>query len=408
MTGVDELNELMSAAIAEYVIKRPESAQLHERARRHLPGGNTRSVLDIKPFPFKVASADGAYLTDVDGHRYLDLLGNYSAGIFGHSPAVLHETLLAALDNGWSLGATHTAEIELAELLCERFPSLDMVRFTNSGTEANLMALATAKHVTGHGEILMFAGGYHGGVLYFGDTGRPLAVPHDYVHAPYNQVAGLAALFEQHALAAVLVEPMLGSGGCYPADQAFLQTLRDLCTQHGTILIFDEVMTSRLSIGGAQLALGVTPDMTTLGKYLGGSMSFGAFGGRRDIMEVFDPESSRGVTHGGTFNNNVLTMRAGVTALRHLVTSDSLRELNDRGDRLRQRLVEPLAVHGLHATGWGSLIGIHADDDPRRLDLFFYRMLNAGFYFAPRGYLALSMAVTDDDLDRFVKSVANT
>jgi glutamate-1-semialdehyde 2,1-aminomutase len=403
-----DLDGRVAAAHRRYATARPRSAALDVRARRVLPGGNTRSVLDFAPFPFRVASASAAELVDVDGHRYLDLCGNYTAGLLGHSPTVVRDAVVAALERGWALGAVHEAETELAELVCERFPTIDQVRFTNSGTEANLMAIGTALHHTGRRTVGVFDHAYHGGVLAFG-TGtdgphHPLNVPHRFHVAPFDDVGGLDALFADGDLGCVLVEAVQGSGGCRPASAEFLHELRSRCDAHGVVLVFDEVMTSRLAPGGAQDLFGIRADMTTLGKYLGGGFTFGAFGGRRDIMAAFDPNAGGGLTQAGTFNNNVASMAAAVATLRHELTSDRIIEVNRRGDRLRDELDAALDTPGLWVTGLGSMNSFHAGDD-RRLDLLFHDLLDDGVYVARRGFMALSMEITDEHCDRVVASV---
>lgn len=415
------LDDALTAARDRYVVAHPRSAALAERAQRVLPGGNTRSVLHIDPFAFRVAAAEGAYLHDVDGHRYLDLLGDYSAGLLGHDPAPVAAAVRSRLDRGWALGAMAEAEIVLAEAVAARFPSIEQVRFTNSGTEANLMAIVTARHATGRDRVVVFDGGYHGGLLYFGPSGAGVRAPFEYAVLPYNDTEALERELADHGdrTACVLVEPMLGASGCIPATRSFLQAARTATRDAGAVLVFDEVMTSRLSVGGAQGLLGITPDLTTLGKYLAGGLTFGAFGGSRDLMAAFDPAAG-GLSHGGTFNNNALTMAAGAV-VHEIVTVDGwLDALTARGDRLRERLTELFGASSLpfSATGWGSLCAIHpvtgpvaspADlkgADDRWRQLFFHDLLDGGFYLAPRGYLALSAAVTDDDLDRFVDAVA--
>ena len=410
-----DLDEAVAEARRNYAERRPESARLAAVASEYLPGGNTRSVLDFEPFPFRVTSAEGAVLTDVDGHTYVDLLGNYTAGLLGHRPAAVRKAVVGALDAGLSIGATHPAEIELARLVCERFKSIDQVRFTNSGTEANLYALATAIHCTGRRGVLVFHAGYHGGVLYFGPTGRPINVPHQWVFADYNDIESVRLAFEAHPgeIASVLVEPMIGASGCIPGEPEFLGQLRNHCDSHGSLLIFDEVMTSRLSPGGAQELLGITPDMTTLGKYLAGGLTIGAFGGRRDLMAAFDPASGGALTQGGTFNNNTLTMAAGVAAMTDVLSPALMVEVNERGEKLRHRLSELFHESGLplSITGWGSMMNIHAvpepvrtpadlaDADERLKELLFFELLEAGFYMARRGFIALTSEITDDHLE---------
>lgn len=420
------MNVSMEAALAEaesrYVAANPTSAARHDTARNAMPGGNTRTVLHYSPFPLAWDKGEGATLTDLDGHAYVDFLGEYSAGLYGHSNPQIQAAMHKAIDDGTVLGGPNVYEAELASLIRSRFPSLQQLRFCNSGTEANVFALMTARAVTGRGKIMVFDGGYHGGVLYFGHGGIPINLPLDWVLAPYNDVEGTLALIRQHGqdLAAILVEPMLGSGGCLPARRDFLGALRQAASELDIILIFDEVMTSRLSSGGLQAALGVTPDMTTLGKYLGGGASFGAFGGRRDIMAHYDPEQPGYWPHAGTFNNNVLSMAAGLTGLRDIYTPAAAIELNAKGDRLREGINALAQKHdtGLSATGCGSFIGLHftrdivdrpahpaEEEETRRSKLHKLMHLDfiaAGLYFARRGYMALNLALTDRDIERFL------
>jgi glutamate-1-semialdehyde 2,1-aminomutase len=417
--GGAELAAAVAAAEERYTRANPKSLQRHREAAAVMPGGNTRSVLHYSPFPVTFARAEGATLHDLDGHAYADLLGEYTAGLYGHSHPVIMAAAADALAGGIVLGGANRWEAELARLITARFPSCDLIRFCNSGTEANLMALVTARAVTGRAAILAFAGAYHGGVLMFANGGSPINVPFPSVIAPYNDAAATAALIDRHAqkLAAILVEPMMGSGGAIPADPAFLATLRAAASQHGIVLVFDEVMTSRLSPGGLQEKLGVRPDLTTFGKYLGGGFSFGAFGGARHLMERYDPRRPDAFAHAGTFNNNVLSMAAGVAGLEQVYTPDAAVALNARGDNLRARLNHVLAERqaGAQVTGVGSLLNVHfqrgeilaptdVDPAPASRALFHLVMMERGFYLARRGFMALSLALTDDDGDRFVEA----
>ena len=421
VTALDTaLDTALAAAQQRYADTHPVSASWAARATEVLPGGNTRSVLHFDPFPFRVASAEGRYLTDVDGHRYLDLLGNYTAGLLGHSPEPVRTAVHTAIDGGWALGAVHPDEVRLAELIAERIPSIEQVRFTNSGTEANLMALALATTHTARSKVLVFDGGYHGGVITFGNA-REVNVPHDWIVSTYNDVGALDAIVAEHGqtIAAVLVEPLQGSAGCIPGDPAFIASLRRHCDETGALLIFDEVMTSRLAPGGAQEVLGVTPDLTTLGKYLAGGFSFGAFGGRRELMAAFDANAGGRLGHAGTFNNNVVSMAAGVATLAEVLTPEVLAATNARGERLRSELNATFARHDLamSATGSGSLLNLHgtagpvrsvadlATSDDRWKALLFFDALDAGFHLARRGFIALSIEITDDDVEAFVSFV---
>lgn len=395
----------LAAAHELYRSKRPRSAEADLAARAVMPGGNTRSVLHFDPFPFRVASAAGAELTDIDGHTYVDLLGNYTAGLLGHSPAPIQRAVSAALETGFAMGATHTVEIEAARLVVDRFESIEQVRFTNSGTEANLMALGVALSHTGRSTIVVFDHGYHGGVLSFGEGASPMNVPHDFVVLPFNDLDAVLETLKSSDIACVLVEPMQGSGGCIPAADGFLEGLRDACSDAGALLIFDEVMTSRLSPGGAQERFGVTPDMTTLGKYLAGGLTFGAFGGRTDLMAAFDSSAGGTLSQAGTFNNNILSMSAVVATMSEVLTPELISNVNDRGDRLREGLTAIFENTSFSVSGVGSLMAIHAE--PVELELFFHAMLDAGWYLARRGFIALSVEIDDELIDRFLTAAAD-
>jgi glutamate-1-semialdehyde 2,1-aminomutase len=420
MTTLEPSTSLDAALVQarrRYADANPVSASWAQRAADVLPGGNTRSVLHFDPFPFRVASAEGRHLVDVDGHRYVDLLGNYTAGLLGHSPAPVRAAAHEAIDGGWALGAVHPNEVRLAELIAGRFASIEQVRFTNSGTEANLMALAVATNHTNRRRVLVFAGGYHGGVLTFAGH-RDVNVPHDWIVSTYNDIEAVDSVFAEQgdSIAAVLVEPLQGSAGCLPADPDFLRSLRRHCDDTGALLIFDEVMTSRLAPGGMQQLLGIAPDLTTLGKYLAGGFTFGAFGGPRHLMAAFDANAGGRLGHAGTFNNNVVSMAAGVATLTEVLTAEVLATTNARGERLRSGLNDTFDRHGVPmcATGAGSLMNLHGtagpvtsvDDlrsaDDRWKELLFFSALDTGFYIARRGFIALSIEITDDDVDAFV------
>jgi glutamate-1-semialdehyde 2,1-aminomutase len=335
-----------------------------------MPGGNTRTTLHYGPFPLAMQGGRGSHLTDVDGHSYVDFVNEHTAGLFGHSDPVIGEALHRAIDGGFVLGAPNPFEHRLAEALVRRFAAIERVRFCNSGTEANLLALAAARAFTGREAVLVFHGAYHGSLLYFGHGASPLNMPFPVVLSTFNDADRAVADIDAHAgrLAAVLVEPMQGSAGALPAEPGFLEALREACTRHGIVLILDEVMTSRLGPGGVQGRLGLVPDMTTLGKYVGGGMTIGAFGGRADIMGRFDPGRAGAWSHGGTFNNNILAMAAGVAALEQVLTAAAVEALNARGDRLRQALAGLAGRHGLPVvvTGMGSIFGFHFHRGPAR------------------------------------------
>jgi len=415
-----DADEALAEAKRRYADSHPASRRVHEAAARSLPGGNTRTGIFFDPFPVAWASGQGARLWDEDGEA--------TAGIFGHSDTVIRAAVEAQLDRGWNLGGHTALEGQLADLLTARFKNLERVRLCNSGTEANTFAIQTARIMTGRPAVLGFSGCYHGGLLSFTAADNPLNVPFETVVATYNDADATAALIDTHAerLAAVIVEPMIGGGGCIPADPEFLRMLRERTAAHGIVLIFDEVMTSRLAPGGLQEKLGIVPDLTSLGKYIGGGFTVGAFGGRADLMERYDPRQAVPLQHSGTYNNNVFTLAAGIAGLGQVYTPAAAVGLNARGDALRERLnaVCRAADVALQVTGIGSMLGFHtrrekvrspadaAQADARLRNLLFYDLLEQGIYMMPRRcFMALSLPLTEADcsaleaaLEEFVAS----
>ena len=439
-----ELGLALEEAHKLYTTKNPQSQSHHTQACQFLPGGNTRTVLHTTPFPLTIASGSGPTLTTLDNDTYIDFLGEYTAGIYGHNHPVIHTAIKSALSSGWNYGGHNAYESALAEVVVKRFaPTLELVRFVNSGTEANMMAIATALAYTGKSKILLFTKGYHGSTISgrTPSTKKSINLPHDFVVGTYNDVSGTEALVNDAAtqghLAAILVEPMLGSGGCYQATAEFLSTLRRLATQNNALLIFDEVMTSRLGYSGLGATTGVTPDLMTLGKWVGGGMSFGLFGGRRDIMQLYDPRSGS-LEHPGTFNNNVFTMRAGLAGCA-LLTKEVINALNERGEDMKRRIETVLHESGVSAVGGsgvvvptspilddrmheaahphrppkmfvkgvGSLMVIHFAGPDRDVlqGLYYHWMLQRGVYLAQRGFIALNILITDDHVATFVQAL---
>ena len=413
-----DLTTAVEDAQARFSAANPRSGKAYAHACAVMPGGNTRTVLHFEPYPLVMAKGDGARLVDIDGHAYTDFLGEYSAGLYGHSHPVIHDAVVSALTDGIVLCAPNRFEATLAAALTARFPSCERVRFTNSGTEANMMALNASRVVTDRSHVMVFAGAYHGGVLYFVHGAHPINAPYPLVIGEYNDIDGTLNLIENHAarLAAILIEPMMGAGGAIAGDREFLQALRDAADRHGIVLIFDEVMTSRLSPGGVQALRDVRPDLTTFGKYLGGGLTFGAFGGRAEIMQQFDPRRADASPHAGTFNNNALTMAAGLAGLTKLYTPEVAVRHNAAGDRFRERLNERALKHNLpvQITGLGSIMCMHfqsgpirrpADTDmtdPNLRVLFHLEMLHRGYYLAQRGFMSLSLPLSSADYDGFV------
>ncbi|MET3440891.1 glutamate-1-semialdehyde 2,1-aminomutase [Variovorax paradoxus] len=416
------IDQALAEAHQRFTDGNPASRRQFEEQARYMPGANSRSVLFYAPFPLTIAKGEGAALWDADGHRYADFIAEYTAGVYGHSAPEIRDAVIEAMQSGINLTGHNLLEGRLAKTICERFPQIEQLRFTNSGTEANLMALTAALHFTGRRKIVVFSGGYHGGVLGFGAKPLPTTVPFDFLVLPYNDAQLASEQIAKHGpeIAAILVEPMQGASGCIPGRLDFLQALRDGATKVGALLIFDEVMTSRLAPNGLANKLGIRSDLTTLGKYIGGGMSFGAFGGRADVMAQFDPRTGS-LTHSGTFNNNVMTMAAGYAGLTKLFTPEAAGALAGRGEAMRARLNELCAKEAvdMQFTGVGSLMNAHflrgevrrVDDlavvDGRLRQLLFFHLLGQGIYASPRGFVVLSLPLPDADIDRFVAAIGS-
>ena len=416
-----EIDTALDSTIKRYRESTRKSRAHYERACTAMPGGNTRTVLHYDPYPVTIVRGEGCIVWDLDNNQYIDFLGEYSAGLYGHSNPLITSAVCDALEQGIVLCAPNPYEVELATLICARFPSCQRVRFCNSGTEANLMAISAARVYTSRNKIMVFDGAYHGGVFYFTGHHSPANAPFEFLIGEFNNTEKLIDIVRQYGsdIAAILVEPMQGGGGCIPGEPEFLSMLRQVADQHGIVLIFDEVMTSRLSPGGMQQRLGITPDMTTFGKYLGGGLTFGCFGGQSQILDQFDPRRPDALPHAGTFNNNVLTMAAGLVGLRDIYTPAKAVEHNQCGDDFRQRLNQTIAKHGapMHITGIGSLLCVHLQreplrciDDKKQVDpglttLFHLEMLLAGFYIADRGYMSLSLALREEHYQGFISAL---
>ncbi len=406
----------LDEAIDNYEQSHPESRVYFDKAKQVMPGGNTRTVLHYGPYPFVVAKGVGANIVDVDGKTYSDFLGEYTAGLYGHNNEIIETAVVNALKQGVTLGGPTLTEAKFAKLLCDRFPAVDRLRFCNSGTESNVLALSAARAFTNREAIVVVDGSYHGGVLSFsGDS--PINVPYPTHRIPYNNIDAAVSCIESLGtqLAAVLVEPMIGAGGCIPADREYLKALRSATQQTGALLIFDEVMTSRLTAHGLQGLHAINPDLTTLGKYLGGGLTFGAFGGREDIMDNFDPAKPGAWRHAGTFNNNILTMSAGLAGLSQVYTNDTANEFFERGNAWRNALAEKINALSVpvQLTGLGSMMAFHfAQSAPtapfipgayatKLYELLHFDMIERGQFYSRRGMINLSIETSEAQWDAF-------
>jgi glutamate-1-semialdehyde 2,1-aminomutase len=377
---------------------------------------------------------------DADGVQRIDFINTMTTMILGHGPAPVVNAVRRQLDRGMGYNAPNERQVDLARILCERIPSFDLVRFTNSGTEATLNTLRAARAFTGKTRFAKVEGGYHGthdGVTVSvrvdlslaGDPDNPVPVPAsaglvpgvtDQVTViPFNDSATALRILEDNAddLAAIIIEPVMGSVGMVPARPEYLSMLRDFATANNTILIFDEVISFRVAQGGSQEYYGVTPDMTALGKIIGGGLPVGAFGGRRDIMELYDPTTGPVVSHAGTFNANPLTMLAGTVTMEQL-TSDVYRNLAALTEELRRgiRAICSSLEVPVQVTGLGSLFGIHfcdhavnnyrdiASGNHELRDRMFLGLLNEGILMASNLVGSISTSTTHDDIEAFLKA----
>ncbi|KJZ72198.1 hypothetical protein HIM_08463 [Hirsutella minnesotensis 3608] len=420
MTPLEErLQEALSAAIDRYTVGNPNSKAIHEAAVDFLPGGNTRTVLHTDPFPLCVKSGEGYQVTTQDGLKLVNLTGEFTACLFGHSHPVIKEAILDVVANvGLNVSATTVQEQSHARETCQRF-GLERVRFTNSGTEANLQALAAARHYTKKRKIVVFGGAYHGSVLGF-PGGKPAAnnvdLP-DWIVTRYNDLESTASAIRSEGVAAVLVEGIQG-GGCIVGTPEFLRCIQETASEAGVMFILDEVMMSRHSATGFAGMRGLKPDLKTFGKWLGGGVAFGAFGGRKDLMTAFDPRQPGSLPHSGTFNNNTMAMHLGHAGLTKIYKPQVADEFTDQGQQLIARLNEVTKGTKLCFTGCGSTFNSHFPSDGSReinnadvqevqelKDLFWFEMVDKGFYPTRRGLIALILDTPKEVLDDFVKCV---
>jgi glutamate-1-semialdehyde 2,1-aminomutase len=347
-----------------------------------------------------------------------------TAALFGHSHPLILSALTTTLHTtGLNLSGTTKHEALHASLLCTRF-NLSLVRFTNSGTEANLHAIQGAKRFTGKRKVVVFTGGYHGGCFSFPED-RPAENCVDrgeWIVAEYNDVQDAKEKIEDSGdVAAVLVEGMQGHGPCLVGTHEFLHQVQESARKVGAVFILDEVMTSRLSGGGLQELEGLQPDITTMGKYLGGGITFGCFGGREEIMRVYDPRDGNALGHSGTFNNNTLGMVAGYTGMARVYTSDVAREFNAMGDKLKEELLKLSHGTKMTVTGRGTIMGIHFLEDGKKelksyrdrkdmvelRELFWFEMMEDGFWISKRGSIALILGTPWAELERLVQCVGD-
>jgi len=415
------------------------------RAKKYLPGGDTREASYYPPYPAYMDRGKGCYLYDCDGNRYIDFLNNYTSLIHGHAHPEIVKAAQSRLKKGTVLCSPAVETYEHARMLCRRLKSAEMVRYGNSGTEATLFAIRAARAFTGKDLIIKMDGGYHGShdsveinvspdfpkkglpKKHLEGPGIPKSILKDVLIAPFNDLNAMETLMKknQDKIAGVILEPLVGRLGMIPPDPGYLKGLRALCDKYDILLIFDEVITFRLDPGGYQATAGVTPDLTALGKIIGGGFAIGAFGGRKEIMAPFDPmfpERDRHIGHSGTFNGNNITMAAGLAAMR-LYDRKEVARINRLGDRLREgfnKAFEDTGISG-QCTGFGSLLIVVWAPDTissagnlgsvmqgmRDLPMLLHLdLMTRGVFSAPRGLFAVSTPMTGKEIDRTIARFA--
>ena len=434
------MSNIVQKEIDKYVARTQGSHKRQKEAEKVLPGGSSRGTAYFEPYPHFIESGHDHYIVDVDGNEYLDFMINATSLILGHANANVADVIKDQADKGVAFSGPTDSQISLAKILTDRIPSVDTIRFTNSGTEGTLMAIRAARQFTGREKIVKIEGGYHGSHEYVAvsvypsknslDPDKTTAIPEyskqpdsvleDVIVVPYNDIEETKRMVEENSetIACVIMEPIVSSFGYTPANLEYLEFVREITTRLGIVLIYDEVQSFRVSPGGAQELFGVVPDMTTLGKIIGGGMPVGAFGGRRDIMDLFDPTNGGAeIAHAGTFNANPVTMRAGEVVMNAL-TPEVYETMNSLGEKLRNQLravFDELEVNA-QVTGVGSLFGIHftqdsirnyrdvvnADSDMKRA--FFVGMLNEGILLQSGAAGALNVFSDENHVNQLVNS----
>lgn len=433
------IEEFYQREVESYKSRTVKSGEMYKKACKYIAGGETRSVSYYHPYPLTIAYGKGCEIHDLDGNTYYDFINNYTSLIHGHANPVVLEAMIKAEERGTAVPAGIEDQIKLAQLLCERVPSIESVRFCNSGTEATLFAVRVAKAYTGKPGLIKVLGGYHGTTdmmeynvspkIDLSDIssafipkpdikGVSERIADDMYIMNFNDLQSTEDILNENAdkIAAIIVEPFMGAGGLIPAKEGYLSGLRTLADKYNVLLIFDEVQALRLSDGGAQKRYGVTPDLSAFGKIIGGGLAVGGFGGKKEIMELFNPVNAGHLSQSGTFNGNRPTMAAGFAALT-LYDQKACDRLEDLAVRLQTGIEKAFADNDIIGcvTRAGSLMNYHFSeivpydyltslkDNKELLKVVHLGLLKRGVFTAPRGTIALSTPMTEAVIDKTVK-----
>ena len=435
------VEDIKKGVLDVYYRRTPKARDYVTELRQYMPGGDTRSKAYFRPYPFVAESASGYTIHDIDGNDYVDYINNFTSLFLGHA----HPEVVRALQEQAPRGTCHAAPIQQhlrhSKMLCDRIPCLDEIRYTNSASEGTMYAMRAARAFTKKEKFIVIDGGYNGCHDYVGmniapapvgpdgypvamlEKGIPGTVQQDVLVAAFNNLGNMEKLFKDHAgeIAAVLMEPYLQAGGNVVPEPGYIEGVRELCDRNNALLIFDETVTLRFHPGGWHTMIGVKADLICFGKIIGGGLPVGAFGGRRDIMEMFNPDKPGYIGHSGTFSGNAMTMAAGLVYLER-ITEDAINRLNALGDRLRSGIDRIFADRDIpiRGCGFGSMIGFRHKDTTvnnarayaeglkpydETLDYMHLAMLNQGINYVERGLLVISTpmdeAVIDATLDKF-------
>ncbi len=397
-----------------YLARTAASAEAHAQAKKLMPGGTSRQAGYWAPYPLTIGHGKGVNLWDLDGHRYLDLINNYTSMVHGHAYPPIVEAVCESIGHGTAWSAGNEAQCRLAAQLVDRVPAVEQVRFTNSGTEAGALAATIARVVTGRSKILMARYGYHGSLPEFETGSSGHEGPVTYL-AGFDDLADFETVLDAHGdeIAAVFLEPVLGSGGVRPASAAFLQGVKKAAQKTGALFVLDEVLSFRFATGGCQAGIGLEPDLTMFGKLIGGGFPVGAVGGPRDLLRIFDPADLK-IFHTGTFNANPITMTAGEISVREL-TARRISAMGELCNALKDGLARAAEKCGLPLSinHYGSCLNLYFSEsvpessivrkDQETIGKFHLAALNHGLFLAPRGMVAVSTVTTREHVAQALK-----